>query len=123
MVCVVLFSSVVTTSQAAASSDVVLEWNALAATTIIGQSAFAQARFAAITQLAVFEAVNAVTGDYQPYLGTIDAPDGASADAAAIAQHAAVTIVVTCGVRNRGWILRPTRAAIRPGSSEQRSSC
>ena len=48
-------------------------------------SPFAQARFMAITQLAVFEAVNAVTGRYQPYLGTIDAPEGASAEAAAIA--------------------------------------
>ena len=28
----------------------------------------------AITQLAVFEAVNAITGDYEPYLGTIVAP-------------------------------------------------
>jgi hypothetical protein len=38
-----------------------------------------------ITQLAVFEAVNAITGDYEPYLGTVIAPVGASADAAAIA--------------------------------------
>ena len=49
-----------------------------------GQSPFAQARYAAIVQLAVFEAVNAITGDYQPYLGSIVAPHGASADAAAI---------------------------------------
>jgi hypothetical protein len=35
-------------------------------------------------QLAVFEAVNAITGEYQPYLGTITAPAGASADAAAV---------------------------------------
>ena len=48
------------------------------------QNPFAQARFAAIVQLAVFEAVNAITGDYEPYLGTIVAPHGASADAAAI---------------------------------------
>jgi hypothetical protein len=38
----------------------------------------------AITQLAVFEAVNAITGDYKPYLGTVVAPAGASADAAAV---------------------------------------
>ncbi len=39
-----------------------------------------------IVQLAVFEAVNAITGEYEPYLGTIDAPaEGASAEAAAIA--------------------------------------
>jgi hypothetical protein len=37
----------------------------------------------AITQLAVFEAVNAITGEYQPYLGTIAAPAGASGEAAA----------------------------------------
>ncbi len=35
-------------------------------------------------QLAVFEAVNAITGDYKPYLGTIIAAPGASAEAAAI---------------------------------------
>jgi hypothetical protein len=39
----------------------------------------------AITQLAVFEAVNAITRDYKPYLGTVVAPVGASADAAAVA--------------------------------------
>ena len=91
MVCVVLFSAVVTTTRVAGGSDVVLEWNAIAVNTMVPtQSPFGQARLAAITQLAVFEAVNAVTGDYQPYLGTIDAPDGASADAAAVAAAHAV---------------------------------
>jgi hypothetical protein len=33
----------------------------------------------------VFEAVNAVHGRYRPYLGTVSAPPGASADAAAVA--------------------------------------
>src|SRR5204862_1200198 len=37
------------------------------------------------TQLAVFEAVNTIQGGYEPYLGTIVAPAGASAEAAAIA--------------------------------------
>src|SRR5262249_5341930 len=46
---------------------------------------FFQARWGAIVQLAVFEAVNAIEGDYQPYLGTIVAPPGASSEAAAIA--------------------------------------
>src|SRR6202158_1486219 len=68
------------------ASDPVLDWNAIAVNTAIanGQKPFAQARFAAIAQLAVFEAVNSITGDYRPYLGTIVAPPGASADAAAI---------------------------------------
>ena len=69
-----------------ARADVVLDWNAIAVNTAVAnkQNPFAQARYAAIVQLAVFEAVNAVTGEYQPYLGTITAPPGASAEAAAI---------------------------------------
>lgn len=74
---------------AGASADVVLDWNRIAVSTLLSQvpgvTPFAQARFMAITQLAVFEAVNAVTGQHEPYLGTIIAPAGASADAAAIA--------------------------------------
>jgi len=72
-------------SPTAARADVVLDWNTIMVTTTTGQSPFAQARFAAITQLAVFEAVNAITHDYEPYLGTIIAPQGASAEAAAVA--------------------------------------
>jgi hypothetical protein len=75
-----------------AKADVVLDWNAIAVSTLIGQgqSPFTQARFMSITQLAVFEAVNAITGDYEPYLGTVVAPAGASPDAAAIAAAYAV---------------------------------
>jgi PAP2 superfamily len=71
---------------AAARADVVLDWNKIAVDTAAAdhQNPFAQARYAAIVQLAVFEAVNAITGEYQPYLGTITAPSGASAEAAAI---------------------------------------
>ena len=58
--------------------------------TVSAQPPFPQARFAAITQLAVFEAVNAITRDYKPYLGTITAPPSASAEAAAIAAAHAV---------------------------------
>jgi hypothetical protein len=68
-----------------ARADVVSDWNAIMISTVSAQNPFAQARFAAITQLAVFEAVNACTHEYQPYLGTIVAPAGASAKAAAIA--------------------------------------
>jgi hypothetical protein len=79
--------AVLVCSPVAARADVVLQWNEIAVSTLIsqGQSPFAQARFMSITQLAVFEAVNAITGDYQPYLGTVVAPAGASADAAAVA--------------------------------------
>ena len=71
---------------AVAKADAVLDWNLIAVNTSIanGQNPFAQARNAAIVQLAVFEAVNAITGKYRPYLGSIVAPHGASADAAAV---------------------------------------
>ena len=67
-----------------AHADVVLDWNALAAS-LPTPNPFMQARVLAITQLAVFEAVNAITGEYEPYLGTVVAAAGASADAAAVA--------------------------------------
>lgn len=68
----------------ATRADVVLDWNTIAVNTAASQSPFAQARYGAIVQLAVFEAVNAITGEYQPYLGTIKAPPDASAEAAAV---------------------------------------
>src|SRR5690242_14052888 len=66
-------------------ADVVLDWNAIMVATVSTQPPFPAARFAAITQLAVFEAVNAITREYQPYLGTITASSDASPEAAAIA--------------------------------------
>ena len=74
-------------SPIAARADVVLQWNEIAVNALIasGQSPFSQARLMSITQLAVFEAVNRITGDYKPYLGTVEAPVGARADAAAVA--------------------------------------
>ena len=64
---------------AAARADAVLDWNIIAVDTAVAnhQNPFAQARYAAIVQLAVFEAVNSITGEYKPYLGTITAPPGA----------------------------------------------
>src|SRR6185437_17137304 len=66
-------------------ADAVTDWNAIMQATVTPTNPFFQARSAAIVQLAVFEAVNAVVGDYEPYLGTIAAPRWASPDAAAIA--------------------------------------
>jgi PAP2 superfamily len=71
---------------AVAKADAVLDWNVIAVNTAVTnlQNPFAQARYAAIVQLAVFESVNAITGEYHPYLGTIVAPPGACPEAAAI---------------------------------------
>jgi hypothetical protein len=66
------------------SDYVVLEWNEIAVTTIGAQPSFPSTRFMAAVQLAVFEAVNAISGKYEPYFGTITAPAGASTEAAAI---------------------------------------
>ena len=70
---------------ALSAPDPVLEWNSIMMQTTATQNPFFQARFAAITQLAVFEAVNSITGDYDPYLGTIAASPTASTAAAATA--------------------------------------
>jgi hypothetical protein len=72
------------------TTDVVLDWNAITMTTVSGQNGVEQARLAAIAHLAVFEAVNAIVGDFEPYLGTVVAPAGASAEAAAVAAAHAV---------------------------------
>jgi hypothetical protein len=81
MLVVGLMAGVVT----AKADDLVLRWNQIAAQTATATNPFNQARVGAIVQLAVFEAVNAVTKDYEPYLNppTV-APPGTSAEAAAI---------------------------------------
>ena len=67
------------------SDAVVLEWNEIAINAILPNGPpFTAARFMTIVQLAVFEAVNSISGKYQPYLGTVSAPAGASQEAAAI---------------------------------------
>ena len=54
-----------------ARADVVLDWNEIMVTVVADQPPTQMNRIAAITHLAVFEAVNAVTGDHKPYLGTV----------------------------------------------------
>jgi hypothetical protein len=52
-----------------ALADAVIDWNVILRTTISTETPQSQSRLAAITHLAVFEAVNAITRDYEPYLG------------------------------------------------------
>jgi hypothetical protein len=94
----------------AAKADEVLGWNEIAVDTAVAnnQSPLAQARYAAIVQLAVFEAVNSITGDYRPYLGSIVAPHGASAKAAAI--EAAYQVLSTYFPGSAPTVLDPARA-------------
>ncbi len=73
-------------ARAPTGTDPVLEWNAVMQATVSQvPDPFLQGRTAAISQVAVFEAVNAIVGDYEPYLGTVSAPSRASPRAAAIA--------------------------------------
>ena len=73
-------------SVSVARADVVTDWNLLMQQTVAvaPSNPNLQTRWGAITQLAVFEAVNSIKGDYVPYLGTIVAPPGASVEAAVI---------------------------------------
>ena len=88
-----LFVCLVSGPATARADDIVLRWNEIAARTATATNPFNQARIGAIVQLAVFEAVNAVTGDYEPYLDPATvAPLGTSVEAAVvIAAHKVLT--------------------------------
>jgi hypothetical protein len=67
---------------------VVIDWNKIASTTIITnakEASVTSSVWFAYVHLAVYDAVNAVDHQYQPYVFTTHAPDDASKDAAAVA--------------------------------------
>jgi hypothetical protein len=84
----------------AAADDLVLRWNDIGARTANATNPFLQARHGSVVQLAVFEAVNAITGEYESYLPSppVAAP-GASVDAAVVAaaHHVLETYFATAG--------------------------
>lgn len=90
---IVLVAGLISGPATAGADDIVLRWNEIAARTATATSPFNQSRVAAIVQLAVFEAVNAITGEYEPYLNPATAPSpGASVEAAVtIAAHQVMT--------------------------------
>jgi len=107
-------------SRTASASDAVLDWNSIMLATTATQNPFFQARFAAITQLAVFEAVNAIDKEFEPYLGTITAPSGASPDAAAIAAaHAVLGNYFPSDASALNAAYAASLAAIPDGSAKQ----
>jgi hypothetical protein len=81
LVMVILSPGTASTNQAL---DPVLEWNAIMRKTVATSPLFLQNRSATMMHLAMFEAVNAITKGYNPYLGTVTAPPGALPEAAAI---------------------------------------
>src|SRR5512146_35490 len=76
-----------------ARADIVTDWNLNweKAAKVAAQSPAAEARCAAIVQLAVFEALNGIHRKYEPYLVTQRAPHGARAEAA-VARAAYITL-------------------------------
>ncbi|MBA2306478.1 MAG: vanadium-dependent haloperoxidase [Acidobacteria bacterium] len=102
-----------------ARADIVLDWNATMRA-VINQPPFPGARSAAITQLAVFEAVNAIVGDYESYLGqSIPAPAGASAEAAvAAAAHKALITLFPAQSSTLNAALAASLATIEDGPAE-----
>jgi hypothetical protein len=89
-VCVLLavLTFSVPTPTAAATPDAVIQWNQHATNALIvtaGQAPPVAVLHLAMVQGAVYDAVNAIDGGYQPYLGSPTAMSSYSKDAAAIA--------------------------------------
>jgi hypothetical protein len=102
-----------------ARADAVTDWNAIMQTTVASSNAFFQGRNAAIVQVAVFEAVNTIVGDYEPYLGTLTAPSGASPDAATIvAAHDTLSALYPGNASALGAAEVASLAAIPNGQSK-----
>src|SRR6516225_11873223 len=70
------------------AQNVVVQWNAIASTTIVtnhAEASVASGVWFAYVHLAVYDAVNAIDHRFQPYLFTTNPPAGANKDAAAVA--------------------------------------
>ena len=72
-------------AELSAPADEVLNWNAIAQVTTLPTAPPMASRNLAITQVAVFDAVNAIVRSYSPYAVKLRAPNGASPVAAAVA--------------------------------------
>ena len=81
-----VFASLLLVLASGARADVVTEWNVVMGD-VVGDlpNPAEMARTAVITQVAVFEAVNSIVGDYEPYRNRIKVTPGSSPEAATIA--------------------------------------
>jgi hypothetical protein len=91
---------------AVARADEVFNWNAIAQgeTVLLRPTAHGQLRGMAMVAGAMYDAVNAVDGGYQPYLVDLDevASPGASTDAAAATAAYQVLLAITPDARHAG---------------------
>jgi len=86
-----VFASLLLVLTSGARADVVTDWNVVMGDVVADLPNPAEmARTAAIMQVAVFEAVNSIVGDYEPYHYRIKVAPGSSAEAATIAAAHAV---------------------------------
>jgi hypothetical protein len=70
------------------AGNVVADWNTIGSTTVVangGKAPGASTVWFAYSSLAMYDAVNAITGDYEPFYYRFAAPSNASIDAAAVA--------------------------------------
>jgi hypothetical protein len=69
------------------AGNVVQQWNTIAENTVVGSGAFQNEGliYMAYVSAAVYDAVVAIEGGYEPYGPTIEAPPGASVEAAVVA--------------------------------------
>ena len=70
------------------AGNVVADWNAIGSTTVIanaGKIPPASTIWFTYSSLAMYDAVNAITGDYEPFYYRVAGPSNASIDAAAVA--------------------------------------
>jgi hypothetical protein len=107
-------------ARAVTSDAVVREWNELAFTTIGAQPGpFQGTRMMTTVQVAVFEAVNTITGKYEPYLGTLSAPPGASPEAAAVtAAHGVLVAFFPAQIANLDQRRDASLASIPDGQAK-----
>jgi PAP2 superfamily len=110
---------------AVAHADEVFHWNAIAQgeTVLLRPTAHGQARGMAMVAGAMYDAVNAVDGGYQPYLVDLDAvaSPGASKDAAAATAAYRVLLAITPDARHAELdaAYATTLALIPDGPAEQ----
>ena len=103
-----------------AEADPVTEWNEIMQRTVATGNAPFQARAGAIVQLTVFEAVNAIIGDYEPYVGNIAASPDASPEAAAIAaSHRVLVALVPAAATSLNTSRTTSLAALPDGPAKE----
>jgi hypothetical protein len=87
------FASLLLAVASSVRADAVTDWNVVLGDVVADvPNPAAAARAAVITHIAVFEAVNSILGEYEPYRYRIKAAPGSSPDAATIAAAHAVLV-------------------------------